>query len=378
MNFKKSLNSDSAIGLTLLFATLLALISANMFDLFYTGFLNLKLAIILGKLELSKPLYLWINDGLMTLFFFAVGLELKREFMSGHLSSFNAVMLPAVGAIGGILVPVIIFYFFNFDNNLYLQGWAIPAATDIAFAVAVLSFCSNKVPGWAKFFLLTLAIFDDLAAIIIIAAFYTSAISHTALFASLLIIIALLLARIFKINNISIYLFMGIILWFCVLKSGVHATLSGVITAILLPYGEKSKQLEINLKPWIIFLVLPLFAFANTGIKFEQLIEHGITNPVSFGSGLGLFLGKQSGVFLFSVLGISIFKYRKPKDFNYRILYGLSLLCGIGFTMSIFIASLAYGLENHDLVLQSRSGVILGSLVSATLGYLLLKYEFKK
>lgn len=378
MTGTKLLNNDSATGLTLLLATFLALISANAFDLYYTGFLNLNFAIILGKLELSKPLYLWINDGLMTLFFFFVGLELKREFMSGHLSNIDAVLLPAAGALGGILVPVVIFYFFNFDNKLYLQGWAIPAATDIAFAVAVLSFCSNKVPAWAKFFLLTLAIFDDLVAIIIIAAFYTSTISYGALFASLITIIIMLLLKNFRVNNVSIYILFGVILWGCVLKSGVHATLSGVITAFLMPYTNETNKIEHNLKPWIIFVILPLFAYANTGINFQQLANYGITNTISIGSGLGLFLGKQLGVFLFCLMGMRFFKYRKPKEFNYKILYGLSLLCGIGFTMSIFIASLAYGLDNHDLVLQARSGVIIGSLISAILGYLLLKHEFKK
>ncbi len=377
MRFKELLQHDSITGITLLVATAFAVVLANVSPLIYSEVINLKLTILLGEAGLSKPLHLWINDGLMAIFFFYIGLELKREFLTGHLSNIQAMMLPAAGAVGGIIVPVLIFYAFNSNNSINLQGWAIPAATDIAFALAVLSCCAHKVPGWAKVFLLTLAIYDDLAAIVIIAIFYTSTISYISLLASLLLIIMMLLFNNFKIHRLSVYVICGIILWACVLKSGVHATLAGVVTALLIPQTNEVKSLEKNLSPWITFLVLPLFAFANTGINFSQLFEQGVTNPVSMGSAMGLFFGKQIGVFLFCLFGIKMFSYRRPKEFNYKILYGLSVLCGIGFTMSIFIASLSY-LHNEQLVLQARAGVLLGSILSGILGYLILYSEFKK
>ena len=377
MRFKEILKNDSITGLTLLLATTLALICANFLPVHYDEFIQSNLSIMFRGVGLSKPIYLWINDGLMALFFFYVGLELKKEFVSGHLSHLNAVILPAVGALGGIVVPVLIFYFFNFDSSVNLQGWAIPAATDIAFAVGVLSFCSNKVPGWAKIFLLTLAIYDDLVAIIIIAVFYTSKISYASLFAAMILIIIMLLFKNLKLNRISLYLISGIILWCCVLKSGVHATLAGVITALIIPHDKQALSLEKKLSLWITFLVLPLFAFANTGINFQQLMQYEIINPISMGSCLGLFMGKQIGVFAFSLIGIRLSNYHKPKEFNYKILYGLSVLCGIGFTMSIFIASLSYG-DNYELILQARIGILLGSMASAILGYAILQNEFKK
>jgi NhaA family Na+:H+ antiporter len=375
---KELLQHDSASGLALLFATVIALIFTNSFlESYYINFLNFNLAVGFNHYELSKPLYLWINDGLMAVFFFLVGLELKSEMISGHLSKFNAILLPLIAAIGGIIVPVLIFSYLNYNNSLYLQGWAIPSATDIAFALAVLSCCSKKVPSWAYIFLLSLAVFDDLVAIIIIAIFYTSTISYLALTAAGIAIVCLILLNIFNVKNIFLYILVGLILWLCVLESGVHATLAGVVTAILIPLNKNTESLQEFLKPWVSFIVLPLFAFANTGINIVQLVGFGVTSSISIGSSVGLFLGKQIGVFLFSIIGIVLFKYEKPHNFNYKILYGLSVLCGIGFTMSIFIASLAFGDDHYNLVLQARAGILMGSLLSAILGFLILKQQFK-
>ncbi len=373
---REFLQLESSAGLFLIAATFLALIAANTaWNAHYHAMLETHLSIAIGQVALSKPLLVWINDGLMVIFFFLVGLELKREFVEGHLSQASQVALPAVGALGGIITPAAIFYYFNREHPEYLSGWAIPAATDIAFALGILSLCSRRVPSWAKMFLLTLAIFDDLAAIGIIAVFYTHGLSINALLFGLIGLVVFLIFNRNKVETIMPYIVVGIYLWICVLKSGVHATLAGVTTAMFIPVTKRSHKLEAELHPWVAFGILPLFAFANTGINIRQLSELGFINPISLGVALGLFVGKQVGVFSFCFAAIHCLKLKLPTGFAFSILYGLSVLSGIGFTMSLFITSLAY--TDIELILRARSGVLIGTLCASSVGFAILHYCFR-
>lgn len=372
------MNKEYQTGLILLIATMTALIISNASPELYDAIIHYTVSLGANSFEFNKSLYFWINDGLMAIFFLMVGLELKRELLSGHLSEKSTAILPVIGAFGGILIPVIIFCLFNYNSTTHLEGWAIPAATDIVFALAILSLCSKNVPAWAKVFLLGLAVFDDLVAIIIIAFFYTKTLSSIYLLLSVFFILILGIMNYIKIQKMPLYLLIGFLLWGCVLKSGVHATLAGVITAFLIPYNKYSERLEHQLTSPVSFIILPLFTFANTGIDFKELLSYGLFNPVTIGSSLGLFLGKQLGVFSFVTLYIKLFKGKIPKGFDYKILYGVSILCGIGFTMSIFIASLAYADNYIELVLQARIGILIGSFLSAVIGYMYLRHQFKE
>lgn len=374
---KEFLKLESSAGILLIFATVVAIIGANgYFSIYYDKFLNTNIAIVIGKFAIEKPMLLWINDGLMAIFFFLVGLELKRELLKGHLSKLDNVILPAIGALGGIIVPALIFYAFNSHDAVAIKGWAIPAATDIAFALGILSLTSKKVPTWATLFLLTLAIFDDLVAIIIIAIFYTDNISINALIFATIAILVLSLIHQSKTKTNIPYIVVGIILWVCVLKSGVHATLAGVITAMFIPINKRTEELEHNLHPWVAFGILPLFAFANTGINLSAITIDSITHSLTLGTGLGLFFGKQLGIFIFCAIPIILNIINLPKGANYKSLYGISVLSGIGFTMSLFISVLAFGDNELSYLLKARTGILLGSIFSCVLGYLILKKCF--
>jgi NhaA family Na+:H+ antiporter len=381
------LKLESAGGIVLMIAAALAIIIANtpLNGLYEYVLEQIYLTIGFSStrgfagLEVSKPLLLWINDGLMAIFFFLVGLEIKREFLEGELSSRDRALLPALAAVGGMVVPALFYFWQNYDNPELLSGWAIPAATDIAFALGILALVGSRAPLALKVLLTAIAIIDDLGAILIIAIFYTSEIYYMPLAFGLAAFIAL--AAINRANVVSIapYVLLGFVLWFAVLKSGVHATLAGVVTALFVPLRDKSnpqyspvKELEHGLHPWVAFMVLPIFAFANAGVSFAGMTWADIFNPVTMGIFKGLFFGKQIGIFLLVVLVIKLKLSPMPKDTNWWQLYAVSLLCGVGFTMSLFIGELAF--EGREQEAAVRMGVILGSIASAVLGYLILRF----
>lgn len=372
---------EAAGGLILIAASAVALVLANSpLAYLYTEFLDIPVAIEVGTLKIAKPLLLWVNDGLMAIFFFLVGLEIKREFLEGDLSSPSRLALPSLAALGGMAVPALIYAFINWDNPQNLNGWAIPAATDIAFALGVLALAGSRAPLSLKVLLMAIAIIDDLGAIIIIAIFYTSNLSLPALLFAAAAVTGLLVLNRLRVANLAAYLLLGTALWICVLKSGVHATLAGVITALaipLAPVGDSGrsllKRLEHDLHPWVTFGILPLFAFANAGVSFAGIGIESFIEPVKLGISLGLFLGKQVGVFGMLWLCIRLSIAPMPEGANWRQLYAVSLLCGIGFTMSLFIGSLAFEHSSFDAPI--RLGVLTGSVVCAILGYLVLRWS---
>ena len=379
------LKKESASGIVLMFAAVFAMIIANSpWAHFYEMLLEIPVVFAIGSFEIAKPLLLWINDGLMALFFFLVGLELKREFLEGDLSKPGQITLPAVGAIGGMAIPALFYVAFNYDNPEALNGWAIPTATDIAFALGILAIIGSKVPLQLKVFLTSLAIFDDLGAIIIIALFYTEQLSMMSL-----IIAGSMLVILFALNrnhvvSTSPYMFVGVILWVAVLKSGVHATLAGVILAFFIPIkGDEDdpsplKSLEHNLHTTVAFVVLPIFAFANAGISFAGVGAEQILSPVPLGIILGLVLGKQLGIFGFCFIAIKLGFAKLPTNVNWKLLYGVSLLCGVGFTMSLFIGSLAFEQSSASPIFQDRLGIVIGSLISGFIGYFVIKKAVEK
>ena len=380
------LRLESASGLLLVAATVLAMLIQNSpASPFYDALLGTPIAVSVGALEIAKPLLLWINDGLMAVFFFLVGLEIKREVLDGELSNPQQVMLPLVAALGGMLVPAAIYAALNWDNPSTLQGWAIPAATDIAFALGVLSLLGSRVPTSLKLFLMTLAIADDLGAIVIIALFYTSELSTLSLLvAAGALLVAFAMNRL-GVLNITAYLFVGLVLWVAVLKSGVHATLAGVLLAFFIPLRTPSdveepplRRLEKDLHPSVAYGILPLFAFANTGISLSGLTLATLLEPVTLGIAAGLFIGKQVGVFGFAWVTIRLGLARLPNGSGWLDLYGVSILCGIGFTMSLFISSLAFGQNAAYNEVHDRLGILIGSLLSACAGYALLRYSLNR
>ncbi len=376
------LKLETAGGIVLMFAAVLAIIVANSpLAGFYALLLDVPVEIRVGAFQIAKPLILWINDGLMAVFFFLVGLELKREFIEGELSRPANVLLPALGAVGGIVVPVAIFVWFNRGDPAALQGWAIPAATDIAFALGILSLLGSRVPVSLKVFLVSLAIFDDLGAIVIIAIFYTSDLSLAALViaAACLAVLSVFAWR--RVSSISAYVVVGVVMWAAVLKSGVHATLAGVALAAFIPMRDPDdpghsplRELEHDLHQVVAFAVLPLFAFANAGISLAGVGIGDLLHPVPLGIAAGLFVGKQIGVFALCALAIKLGLARLPEGAGWGALYGASMLAGVGFTMSLFIGGLAF--ENVPLdmkmLFDERLGIIIGSLLSGVGGYLLL------
>ncbi|MCB1923273.1 MAG: Na+/H+ antiporter NhaA [Gammaproteobacteria bacterium] len=374
------LRLESAGGILLVGAAIVAMVLANTpLVSAYDWVLEMPVEIRVGPLHIAKPLLLWVNDGLMAVFFFLVGLELKREVIDGELSNISNVMLPAVGAVGGMLVPALIYAFINRGDEIALAGWAIPAATDIAFALGILTLLGKRVPTALKVFLVSLAIFDDIGAIIIIALFYTDSLSTSALAVAAFALVALFVLNRRHVASIPAYLLFGLVLWVAVLKSGVHATLAGVALALFIPMKDRARpdhsplrQLEHELHPVVAFVILPIFAFANSGISMVGMNLDFVLHPVSLGVAGGLFIGKQIGVFLFCWLTIRFGLAELPRGVGWRGLYGAALLCGVGFTMSLFIGSLAF--ENVGArAFDERIGIMLGSLLSGIVGYFVLK-----
>lgn len=371
---------EAASGIILMFTALAAMVIANTpFSPYYDLLLDTPIVVSIGSFAIAKPMLLWINDGLMALFFFLVGLELKREFLEGDLSQPGQITLPAIGAVGGMLVPALCYVYFNYQDESALSGWAIPTATDIAFALGILSVIGSRVPLQLKVFLTSLAIFDDLGAIIIIALFYTDQLSMLSLNVSAVVLSILFGLNRKGVTNTSPYIFWGIVLWIAVLKSGVHATLAGVVLAFFIPIkgakGEPSplKSLEHNLHSMVAFLVLPIFAFANAGIDLSGVGIAEITSPVPMGIIVGLVLGKQLGVFGFCFIAIKLGIAQLPKNVSWQLLYGAALLCGVGFTMSLFIGSLAFEQSGANMIYQDRLGIVIGSLISGLAGYLIIR-----
>ena len=383
--FDDFLKKESASGIILLLAAILAMLLANSpWSYWYDMLLDVPVVVAIGQLEIAKPLLLWINDGLMALFFFLVGLELKREFLEGDLSKPGQVTLPAIGALGGMAVPAMFYVALNYDNPSALNGWAIPTATDIAFALGILAIIGSKVPLQLKVFLTSLAIFDDIGAIVIIALFYTEQLSMLSLIVAASMITILYTLNRTNVTTTSPYIFIGVILWIAVLKSGVHATLAGVILAFFIPIKGKGdgvsplKSLERNLHATVAFVVLPIFAFANAGISLGGVGLDQITSPVPLGIILGLVIGKQIGVFGFCFVAIKLGLAKLPTNVNWTLLYGVSLLCGVGFTMSLFIGSLAFEQITDIPAYNDRLGIVIGSLISGVAGYFVIRSAVKK
>lgn len=381
------ITEETAPGLLLCAAALAAMLVANSGAAeIYRAFLELPIGIQFADLKINKPLLLWVNDGLMAVFFFLVGLELKREVLEGELSDPRQAVLPVAAALGGIAVPALIYAAFNQGDATALRGWAIPSATDIAFALGVLSLLGPSVPRGLKLFLLTVAIVDDLGAIIIIAAFYSDAPAPITLVIAGLALTTLITFNAFKITRISPYLLVGAVLWVAVLKSGVHATIAGVLLALTIPLRIKpgehhspAHQLEEDLHSPVNYGILPLFAFANAGISFAGMSLGDLLHPIPLGIAAGLFVGKQLGVMLAAVLMIRLGVARLPEGANWHSFYGVALITGIGFTMSLFIGSLAFEEEfQANLPVDERVGVVAGSLLSAVVGFFVLKRGLKK
>ncbi len=363
------------IGGLLLFATALcAIIIANtsLADL-YHHCIHLPISVNVGTFDIKKPLHIWINDGLMAIYFMLVGLEIKREIHRGILSDKTSVLVPAVTAACGLIVPGIIYAAINMHNPECLKGWAVPTATDIAFTLGVISLLGNRVPYPLKILLTAIAIFDDMGAIGIIALFYTHKLSFASLGIAGLCTVILCLLNYFECKRLSLFLVIGIILWAAVLKSGVHATLAGIVLAMTIPDkpGESLLTiLEQGLHPWVVFVILPLFAFANAGVSFGAVGSDMLTNTIVLGIIAGLFLGKQLGIFIplfFFIKKGNFIRPRKSYEINTPQIYGLSLICGVGFTMSLFIGSLAFT-DHPSLMNYVKIGVIAGSFLSAVLG----------
>ena len=354
----------------------------------YEQLLGVKAQVSVGTFEIAKPVLLWINDGFMAVFFFLVGLELKREIMAGELSDRKKVVLPLVAAFGGIAIPAAIYAFINRNDAEALNGWAIPAATDIAFALGVLALLGSRIPVTLKIFLASIAVIDDLAAIIIIAVFYTADLSTGSLLLALLFLSWLFILNRMGITAKTPYLLLSIALWIAVLKSGVHATLAGVAVAALIPYrpvkgapeGSETllEQLEHQIQPWVAYGILPIFAFANAGVPLGDLTIASLFQPVPLGIALGLFLGKQIGVFGASWLAVKAGVAKLPAGATWMHVYGVSLLCGIGFTMSLFIGSLAFGQGGASgNAYDERLGILVGSLLAAISGTIVLRFFAK-
>jgi NhaA family Na+:H+ antiporter len=380
--FKNFFEKESSIGILLMLVTIAALVLKNSpFTAAYNTLLHTPVEIRFGALQIAKPLLLWINDGLMAVFFLHVGLEVKRELLRGSLSSWSQAALPVIGAIGGMLVPALIYVSFNYSQPLALHGWAIPTATDIAFALGILSLLGKRVPPSLKIFLLALAIFDDLGAIVIIALFYTANLSLVSLTVAAVSLVALFALNRAGVVRRAAYILLGAVLWVSVLKSGVHATLAGVALAFMIPLDVREKgaerslseSIEHDLHPWVSFMILPLFAFVNAGIDLRGFSLSQLLTPVPLGIMLGLFVGKQAGVFLFSWLAIRFKLAVLPEGSNWTQLYGIALMTGIGFTMSFFIDSLAFA-DDTLYEYADRLAILLGSLLSGVAGFLLLRF----
>lgn len=377
--FQRFFRLESLAGILLVIAALIGLAVAN--SPLGAGYLQLfdtRLSILFGEVGLSKPLLLWINDGLMAVFFLVVALELKREILEGELSNRSQVMLPLFGAIGGMVCPALIYVAFNWGETSAMRGWAIPAATDIAFALGVLALVGDRVPKSLKTFLLSLAVFDDLGAIIIIAVFYTEQVSwsmHALGAAATVVLVAL---NLFGVKRLGIYLFVGALLWLFVLKSGVHATLAGVVLGLTIPLRVKSGPsplhwLEHALHPYVAIGVVPLFAFANAGVDLRGLGLNDVLHPVAFGIALGLVVGKTVGVAGLALLAAKLGLVTMPPEWTRTAFIGTAVLAGIGFTMSLFIGTLAFEGAGAEMAAAVRLGVLGGSFLAAIVGFILVR-----
>lgn len=375
---------ESSGGIVLFLAALVAFIIDNSpLSQYYRLIIDTSFSIHLGPFMLSKPILLWINDGFMTIFFLLVGLEIKREMLVGELNSFSRAILPGVAAVGGMVVPALIFIAINWGHSEILRGWAIPTATDIAFSLGILSLLGKRIPVSLKIFLTAVAIFDDIGAIVVIAAFYTKHVSVVLLIIALVLVLVLVILNWFNVMRLEAYFVVGALLWVCVLKSGVHATLAGIAIALTIPIRNPSnpdysplRSLEMSLHPWVAFGILPLFAFANAGVSIKGLTFAQLFSGLPLGIAAGLFIGKQVGIWGFAMASIKLGIAKRPKSSGGYGIYGVSLLAGVGFTMSLFIGSLAFGHggEYSSLV---RLGVIVGSLFSGLLGYLVLRFIYR-
>jgi len=378
------IKKESSAGIVLIFVTIIALLLKNTgLSEFYDAFLNTPVEIRFGALHIDKPLLLWINDGLMAVFFLLIGLEVKREIIEGHLSTPAQIVLPGFAAVGGMLVPALVYLYFVGTDSAGTQGWAIPTATDIAFALGVLSLLGKRVPVSLKIFLMALAIIDDLGAIVIIALFYTAELSTLSITVAAAALTTLIVMNRMGVDRKAAYILVGIVLWVSVLKSGVHATLAGVALAFTIPLSQKSGQLveksrsmlksmEHDLHYWVAFLILPLFAFVNAGVDFRGISAVQVLTPVPMGIAAGLFIGKQIGVFGFSLLAIKLGLAKLPAQSNLTQLYGVSILTGIGFTMSLFVNSLAFS-DPTQFMFADKLAILIGSFGSGIMGYLLLR-----
>ncbi|PJD93532.1 MAG: Na+/H+ antiporter NhaA [Legionella sp.] len=370
-------NLETLGGILLFIAAVIAILIANSpLHGTYDYILQIKAEVAIGDLHIKKPLLLWINDGLMAIYFMLIGLEIKREMNRGVLSNKKELMVPVITALCGLIVPALIFTWFNIHNPVYLQGWAIPTATDIAFTLGIVSLLGSRVPFSLKILLTAIAIFDDIAAIAIIAFFYTKKLSLLSLSLSLLLSLILIGLNYFKCRRVSVFMVVGLALWVAVLKSGVHATLAGIMIAMTIPDEENYSmltRLENGLHPWIVFLVLPVFAFANAGVSFVSFDTSMFIHPIVLGVALGLFFGKQIGIFLSLGYFVKFKQLLKADNITLRQIYGIALICGVGFTMSLFIGSLAYQHSGTGLLPLVKIGVVLGSIVSGMSGFLVLK-----
>ena len=374
--FTRFFQLEAASGLLLIAAAALALIINNSpLSHYYMAFLDVPVAVQIGSLQIAKPSLLWINDGLMALFFLLIGLEVKRELLEGQLSKPSQVVLPGAAAIGGMVVPALIYWYINKDYPDALDGWAIPMATDIAFALGVLALLGKRVPVSLKLFLMTLAIIDDLGAIIVIAVFYSSELSGVSLMLAAACLIALIAMNRMGVIKVAPYMIIGLILWVCVLKSGVHATLAGVTLAFCIPLRTKNSEtsplmtIEHALHPWVAYAILPLFAFANAGVSLTGITLHSFVSHVPMGIAAGLLIGKTVGVFGLTWIAIKTGMATLPAGANWGQVLGVAILCGIGFTMSLFVGSLAFVAGSSDYVGMDRMGILTGSILAALIGY---------
>lgn len=381
---QRFLKLESAGGILLLLSAVAAMLLANSpLSEQYNNFLNLPVSIQISHFVIDKTLIHWINDGFMAVFFILVGMEVKKELFEGSLSSYQQAIFPAIAAIGGMIIPAIVYWFIAKQDPSLVNGWAIPMATDIAFALGIMALLSKQVPLPLKIFLLALAIIDDLGAIVVIALFFSHGLSVQALFFSAITIIALVLLNRFKVSALCAYMVVGAILWASVLKSGVHATLAGVIIGFCIPLNGKNGEKPLHdfehiLAPWSSFIILPLFAFANAGVSFEGLDFTMLSSPLLLAIALGLIIGKPVGVFSFSYISVKLGLAKLPNGVNFKQIFAVALLCGIGFTMSMFLASLAFDADAGETInTLSRLGILLGSTISAIIGYFCLKQTTK-
>jgi len=382
--FKWFFKLEAASGLLLLISAVIALIISNSdYSTLYFEVLKTYLFVGINNFGIKMSVLHWINDALMAAFFFFVTLEIKREFLQGELSNRKQALLPIIAAIGGMLVPALIYIYINFQNTVTLNGWAIPSATDIAFSLGVLSLLGSRVPLSLKVFLTALAIIDDLGAIVIIAFFYSGDLSVIYLTLLLLTFIVLLILNKLNIKKFLPYLILGLILWFFTHKSGIHATISGVLLATVIPHRKKEKdfslltKIEHKISPYVAFGIMPLFALANAGVSLNGVNFNSLLSPVPLGILLGLFVGKQIGVFLFSIVSIKLKIAQMPNNSNWVSFYGVGILTGIGFTMSLFIGNLAFA-DSTQYMDGVKIGVLAGSLLSTLVGYFLLLMTSKK